>query len=247
MARGYGQYCPLSLAAELLGGRWTILVVSRLLDGCTRFNDIHRGVPQMSPTLLSRRLDELERAGLVQTRRSGRGKDYRLTQAGRDLEPMILQLAVWGAHWARDMTDEDLDPAFLVWSMHLRMNVEAMPPGRTVIEFSFTGAPKECDRFWIVHRDGDVEMCVKDPGLDADVAVSSDLRLFVEAWRGLRDLRREIGAGRIRVDGPPRLCRQLPDWLLLSQLAPYPRRRPGRERRLAQATARATEREAARS
>lgn len=239
MARSYGQYCPLSLAAELLGRRWTILVVSRLLDGCSRFNEIHRGVPQMSPTLLSRRLDELERAGLVETRRAGRGKDYLITEAGRDLEPIVQQLSVWGAHWARDMTEADLDPAFLVWSMHLRMNVEAMPSGRTVIEFSFTGAPKECERFWIVHRDGRVEMCLKDPGLDVDVAVSSDLRRFVEAWRGLRDLRREIRAGHIRVEGPRHLRDQLPEWLLLSQLAPYPRRRPGREHDLALATQRA--------
>lgn len=238
MAGSYGQYCPLSLAAELLGRRWTILVVSRLLDGCRRFNEIHRGVPQMSPSLLSRRLSELAGAGLVRVTRSGRGNDYTLTEAGRELEPMIDHLAVWGQRWARDMTTEDLDPAFLVWSMHLRMNTEAMPSGRTVLEFTFTGAPKDCDRFWIVHRDGEVEMCLKDPGLDVDVAVSSDLRLFVEAWRGFRDLRREIRAGRIRVDGPALLRKSLPDWLMLSSLAPNPRLRPGRERDLAESSGR---------
>lgn len=238
MSQGYGQYCPLSLAAELLCRRWTLLVVSRIVDGCHRFSEIHRGVPRMSPSLLSKRLRELERSGLVERRPAddGKGHEYVLTGAGRDLEPIIDGLAVWGQHWARDMCDDDLDPAFLVWSMHQRMNVEAMPPGRTVIEFSFTGTPTDLSRFWLVHRDGVVEMCLKDPDLDVDLAVSSDLRRFVEAWRGFRDLRREIRAGHIQVQGPDELCRQLPDWLLLSGLAPYERKRQGVERSLASST-----------
>lgn len=238
MARGYGQYCPLALAAELLCRRWTMLVVSRLLDGCTRFNEIQRGVPQMSPTLLSRRLKELEEGGLVTSRRlgNGRGREYHLTEAGIELGPIVDQLAVWGQQWARDMTHEDLDPAFLVWSMHVRMNTEALPQGRTVLEFRFSGAPKDCNRFWLVCEAGAVEMCLKDPGFEPDVAIRSDLRTFVEAWRGFRDLRTEIRRGRIRVDGPEKLRRQFPDWLLLSGLSPYERRRSGRERLLARRT-----------
>lgn len=239
MPKGYGQYCPLSLAAELLGRRWMILVVSRLLDGCRRFNEIHRGVPRMSPTLLSKRLSELERAGLVEKRslEDERGGEYVLTPAGRELEPIIDGLAVWGQHWARDMTDDDLDPAFLVWSMHLRMDPEAMPPGRTVIELSFEGAPADVDRFWLVHQDGVVEMCLKDPELDVDLLVTSDLRRFVEAWRGFRDLRREIREGHVKLQGPPGLKKQFPSWLRLSGLAPYERRRPGREKRLSESQA----------
>jgi hypothetical protein len=109
-----------------------------------------------------------------------------------------------------------------------------MPPGRTVLEFEFTGAPKDCRRFWLVNRDGDVEMCIEDPGFDVALAVKADLRLFVEAWRGLRDLKREIAAHRIRLYGDPKLAAEFPDWLLLSGLAPNERRRPGRESRLAQ-------------
>lgn len=234
MKRGYGQYCPLALAAETLGERWTLLVVSRLIDGCTQFNQIHRGVPRISPSLLSKRLDQLVDAGLV-VRHDATGKQpprYTLTPAGQALEPIIDQLAVWGQSWARDMTLDDLDPAFLLWSMHLRLNTDAMPPGRTVIEFEFSGAPSDCRRFWLVNEDGAVDMCLKHPGHDVDLKVVSDLRLFVEAWRGFRDLRKEIRARRIRVLGLPRLARQLPDWLMLSSLAVFPRKRRGREQRL---------------
>ena len=234
MSKGYGQYCPLSLAVELLCQRWTMLVVSRLFDGCSRFNEIHRGVPRMSPTLLSQRLSELEKAGILRTRRSknGSGREYLLTNAGKELEPLIDHLAVWGQKWARDMVDDDLDPAFLVWSMHLRMDTDAMPPGRTVIEFKFRGAPTDSRQFWLINRDGKVEMCLKDPELEVDLLVTSRLRTFVEAWRGFRDLRNEIEAGRIKLYGSKDLCNGFPSWLRLSMLAPYPRMRAGRERRL---------------
>jgi DNA-binding HxlR family transcriptional regulator len=219
----------------VLGGRWTILVVSRLIDGCRRFNDIHRGVPRMSATLLAQRLTELEHAGIVfrQPLPDERGHEYVLTEAGRELQPLIMDLAIWGQRWARDMTTEDLDPGFLVWSMHTRLNTEAMPPGRTVIEFEFTGAPADLRRFWLVNTDGVVDMCLKHPGFEVDLRVMSDLRRFVEAWRGFRPLRREIAAGTIRLEGPAGLKRALPDWLRLSALSPYPRCRPGAEQKLA--------------
>jgi hypothetical protein len=130
------------------------------------------------------------------------------------------------------MTDDDLDPAFLVWSMHLRIDTAAMPAGQTVIEFQFSGSPTDCRQFWLVNRSGAVEMCLKDPGLDADLLVRSRLRLFVEAWRGFRDLRAEIAAGRIKLYGERQLKEVFPTWLQLSALAPNARMRPGRESRL---------------
>jgi DNA-binding HxlR family transcriptional regulator len=234
MKRGYGQYCPLALAAELLCERWTLLVMSRLLDGCEQFNQIHRGVPRISPSLLSRRLGELERAGLLtrEPARKGMPRRYAVTPAGRELEPIIMQIAVWGQRWSRDMTHDDLDPGFLVWSMSKRLDAARMPAGRTVVEFEFTGASKDCRRFWLVNEDGRVEMCLKHPGFEVDLRVESDLRLFVEAWRGIRNLRGEIAARHIRVTGQSALRRAFPAWLQLSQLAPYPRKRPGRERML---------------
>lgn len=239
MRRGYGQYCPLALAAELLCERWTLLVISRVIDGCTHFNDIHRGVPRISPSLLSERLGRLERAGLLtrEPARRGTSRQYNLTPAGRDLEPIIESLAVWGQHWGRDMQDDDLDPGFLLWSMHMRLDTTSMPPGRTVLEFEFSGAPRDCRRFWLVNENGAVDMCLKDPGYEVDVKIMSDLRLFIEAWRGIRDLRTEIRARHIHVYGSPALTKQVPQWLRLSMLAPYPRKRAGREQRLGAAGA----------
>ena len=223
--KGYGQYCPLALAAELLCERWTLLVISRVIDGCTRFNEIHRGVPKISATLLSQRLSQLEEAGLI-TRtplESGRGHNYALTDAGRELDPIIMSLAAWGQKWSRDMETEDLDPAFLAWSMHSRINVDAMPERKTVLGFEFTGTHKGFSRFWLVVEDGAVDMCLKHPGTDADVTVKADIRRFVEAWRGIRDLRAEIAAGNIRLEGDTSARVALPDWLLLSALSSFPR------------------------
>lgn len=229
-ASTYGQYCPLALAAELLCRRWTILVVSRLIDGCETFNDIHKGVPRISPSLLSTRLKELEHAGIVTPEQNGTRRRYVLTEAGRELEPIVDGMAVWGQHWARDMNMDDLDIGFLAWSMHMRMNVEAMPPGRTVLHFEFSGAPADSRRFWLVNNDGQVDMCMKHPGFDDDLLIEADLRLFIEAWRGIRDMRREIAASTVRVTGPRELKKAFPDWLLLSGLAPFKRKAAGDER-----------------
>lgn len=230
----YGQYCPLALATELLCRRWTILVISRLIDGCTTFNQIHEGVPRISPSLLSTRLAELEHAGIVKrTRQAGTKRfRYEITQAGRELEDVVTQMAVWGQHWARDMEMDDLDPGFLAWSMHLRMNVEAMPPGRTVLQFEFSGAPADFRRFWIVSNDGKVDMCLKHPGFETDLLINADLRRFIETWRGFRDLHNEIRASRIRLTGPRDLRRAFPDWLMLSMFADIDRKSSGRERSL---------------
>ncbi len=232
---GYGQYCPLALAAELLCRRWSLLVISRVIDGCQTFSEIQRGIPRITPSLLTKRLGELVDAGILvrepQTER--RGYRYSLSAAGKDLDDIVMAIAVWGQRWARDMTYDDLDPAFLAWSMHTRVNTDAMPPGRTVLAFQFSAAPLDCDRFWLVVEDENVDMCLKDPGHEPDVRISSDLRTFVEAWRGFRDMRGLMASGVIDVQGPSHLRRALPDWLLLSALAPFERRCDGREKSLA--------------
>lgn len=233
-SRSYGQYCPLALAVELLGRRWTILVVSRLLDGCTTFSEIHKGVPRISPSLLTTRLAELEHAGIV-TRRQRKGSNryaYELTEAGKDLDDIVTQLAIWGQHWARDNDMDDLDLGFLAWSMHLRINADLMPPGRTVLQFEFSGAPTDFHRFWLVNTDGKVDMCLKHPGFETDLLINADLRQFVETWRGFRDLRKEIRASRIRLTGPRELKKAFPDWLMMSMFANVERRSPGREKQL---------------
>ncbi|MCA9728516.1 MAG: helix-turn-helix domain-containing protein [Candidatus Eisenbacteria bacterium] len=234
MKHGYGQYCPLALATEILGQRWTVLVISRVLGGCRTFNAIHQGVPRMSPSLLSRRLAELAELGIVRKRvaRGSSSPTYTLTPAGVDLGPVIEQMAIWGKHWSRDMHLDDLDPAFLAWSMHTRLDPGRMPAGRTVIEFDFTGTPTEFRRFWIVVENGAVEMCLKDPGFPSDLIVRSDIRRFIEAWRGLRDFQTEIRRGTIHVEGTAALRPRFLDWILPDSLSPFPRKRGGRERRM---------------
>jgi len=235
-AKSYGQYCPLALAAELLCRRWTLLVVSRLLDGCTTFTEIHRGVPRISPSLLTTRLAELEHAGLVHRckRATNERFVYELTEAGRDLDDIVMQLAIWGQHWARDNDMEDLDLAFLAWSVSQRLDVDAMPTERVVLEFEFSGAPRDFRRFWLVSVDRTVDMCIKHPGLDTDLLIRSDLKRFVEVWRGFRDLGAELKASRITLIGDVAMKKALPNWLQLSALSKYPRKRSGNERRVSE-------------
>lgn len=230
----YGQYCPLALAAELLCRRWTILIVSRLIDGCNTFSEIQKGVPRISPSLLSTRLNELEHAGIVEREaREGRNRvSYELTDAGRDLEDIITSLAIWGHNWARDNEMDDLDLGFLAWSVSLRIDKDRMPPGRTVVQFEFSGAPTDFRRFWLVNDDGKIEMCFRHPGFETDLLVSADLRIFVQTWRGFRDLRDEIRASRIRLTGSRALKKAFPDWLMLSMFAQVERKAPGEEQRL---------------
>ncbi len=154
---------------------------------------------------------------------NGRGHAYELTDAGRDLDPIIMSLAAWGQKWSRDMETDDLDPAFLAWSMHTRINVDVFPAGRVVLEFVFSGTDKGLSRFWLVVMDGQVDMCLKHPGHDSDLTVRANIKRFVEAWRGFRNLEREIANGQILVEGRKDYCKALPGWLMCSALAPFKR------------------------
>jgi DNA-binding HxlR family transcriptional regulator len=223
----YGQFCPVALASEVLAERWTLLVVRELLAGGRRFNDLKRGVPRLSATLLKQRLQTLEHAGVIERRPSaGRGgSDYCLTQAGLALKPVVTSIGEWGQRWARDIRPQDLDPGWLIWSMHRRLNTAAMPSGRTVIEIEFSDAPARQRRFWLVHSGGTVDVCLKDPGYDATVRVSTRVRILAEVWRGIRSLKDELRAGTLRLEGSSVDRRAFPGWLLLSVYAPIKRAR----------------------
>jgi DNA-binding HxlR family transcriptional regulator len=225
MRQEYGQFCPVALASEVLAERWTFLVVRELLAGATRFNEIRRGVPRLSATLLKERLRTLERGGIVERDRTGaQGTScYRLTQAGLDLRPVISSIGEWGQRWARDIRPRDLDPGWLVWAMHRRLNTPMMPAGRTVIEIEFVDAPPKMRRFWLVQCDGHVDVCLKDPGYDVAVSLSTRVRTLAEVWRGLRSLRDELRKGTISLRGSYEHRRAFPHWLLLSVFAPISR------------------------
>jgi hypothetical protein len=169
----------------------------------------------------------LERAEVVERRSGPRGEahEYVLTEAGEELKPLVAMIGEWGQRWARDIANDDLDPEWLVWNMRRRLDLAAMPAGRTVIEIAFSDAPAKKRRFWLVCGDGKADVCLKPPGFDADVTVSASVRVLAEAWRGLRAIPQEIGAGRIRLEGKSALCRAFPSWLQLSVYAPIKRRR----------------------
>lgn len=227
MQRGFGQFCPVALASEVLSQRWTLLILRELMAGATRFNDIRRGVPRISASLLKERLDALQAAEIVETHASSSrvGQEYCLTVAGEELRPVLASIGVWGQRWARDIRPEDLDPGWLVWNMHRRLNTSEMPPGRTVLQIEFSDAPRNHRYFWIVNTDGDVEVCLKNPGYAVDLSVRTSVRVLAEVWRGIRPIRPAIADGSIRLMGKRMLCRAFPKWLLLSVYAPVKRRR----------------------
>lgn len=224
--KGYGQFCPLALASEIVGERWTPLVLRELILGGRRFNDIHRGVPRMSPALLSRRLRTLENAGIVERQRTGRRTEYALTEAGAQLAPTIESLALWGKQWLpATLSDENADPDLVMWDMHRRMNLDRMPDTRTVIQFEFTDQPPAHRLRWIVGDTAGVELCITDPGFGVDLFVTSDSRTVTLVWYGDVALGRAIEEGAIEVHGPLHLCEAFPTWLQLNLLADVARQR----------------------
>ena len=237
MKSTYGQYCPVSLASEILGERWTILVLLTLADGFHRFSELQRAMPRIPTSTLSARLKSLEEAGvIVRSQDQGSEKNrYDLTPAGEELGDLVLELGRWGHRWGRDLATDDLDPEHLIWSMHMRMNTDIMPEHRVTIGFEFVDQPANKRYFWILWDQGKVEACLKHPGFDEDLRVVAELRPFTYAWRGFVSLKDEIRKGSVVVYGPKHLTKAFPEWLLGSMLAPEERMRPGPERELQQA------------
>lgn len=218
---GYGQFCPVALASETLTQRWMLLVVRELCAGATRFSEIRRGVPGIAATLLKQRLDTLQRAGVIErcVAKGGAKPVYRLTQAGEELRPILVGIGAWGQRWARDIRERDLDPGWLVWAMHRRLDTGVMPPGRTVIGVVFSDAAAHKRRFWLVCQHPDVQVCLHPPGFEEDLVVTTLVRVLAEVWRGLRPIGPEIRAGRISLAGRTALRRAFPRWLMLSAFA----------------------------
>jgi len=211
----YGQFCPVAKATDIVGERWTVLILRELLLGTTRYNDFQRGLSRISPTLLSKRLKTLEEKGLVvRKRQSGnRNYEYHLTACGRELEPMIEHLAVWGMRWARgQMTDTELDVEFLMWDLQRRLQTDRLPDGETVLCFVF----EELERFktwWLVASTEGVDLCSEDPGKEVDLYINTQVRDLAAVWRGDVPLQTARRDGRVRTHGNAHLARTMPDWL----------------------------------
>lgn len=214
---------------DLLDERWTLLVVRELLSGSTHFNELRRGLTRMSPSLLSRRLQQLVRAGVVERREEKGEVRYRLTPAGEELRPVVEALGAWGVRWIGELGDEELDPKLLLWDMHRRVDASAVPAGRTVVHFCFPELSPDLRRWWLVISGAEADVCDEDPGYDVAVSVTGGLRHLVEIWRGDRSWSQAMRAGDVRVEGPEHLRRAVPTWFSLSPFAvvPRPPRHPG--------------------
>ena len=215
----YGQFCPMAKAAEIVAERWTLLIIRELLAGSTRFNDLRRGVPLMSPALLSQRLQQLEHAGVIERRRvaARATHDYRLTEAGRALAPVVQNLGEWGGRWVRDRLDEhDLDVTLLMWAMRRRVDPAAFGSGRVVVAFMFTDLPKARRHWWLVNNGKEVDLCPKDPGFEVDLHVITSLQAMTKVWVGKLALNAAVRDGLVELGGARALQQQFKSWLLLS-------------------------------
>jgi DNA-binding HxlR family transcriptional regulator len=219
--RGYGQFCPIAQAAEVLTERWTPLVIRELaLGGSRRFNDIQRGVPLMSSSLLSKRLRQLERAGIVVRRQrpGGKGSEYLLTPAGEELGPVIAQMGIWSERWLRrPIFEETPDTGLLMWWMRGTVKTDELPAGRTVIHFSFSGAPEKLRYFWLVLPEAD--LCLSDPGFGVDITVRSDPKTLTAVWMGDLGLAAALASGTIELEGRRQIVRSFPKWFGLHPFA----------------------------
>ena len=220
-------------ASGVIADRWTPLVLRELFFGNTRFNDIARGLPGISRSLLVQRLKHLERKGVIDRwpLPSGRGYEYRLTLAGADLEPILEAMGKWAIHWLYDeLGPHEVDAVTLMWWMHRRVDRDRLPPGRVVVQFDHT----EPDRvtLWLVFDRGDASVCVQHPGFDTDVLVTTTTPALAEVFQGYETWERAVSTGRVGVEGPPRLVKALPKWFLWSSLADDTRQQRARLGRL---------------
>lgn len=219
----YGQFCPVAKAMEVLDERWTMLVVRELLEGSTHFNELRRGLPRMSPALLSKRLRTLERAGVVQRDVRASRTSYHLTPAGKELAAVVDALGEWGVRWIGELGDEDLDPHLLLWDLRRKVPVEQWPRTRTVLALVFGDVEPAQSSWWLVVSGGEVDVCDSDPGYEATATVRTGLRTLTAIWRGDLSWETALRDGRVDVSGPTAVRRQVPAWIGQSRLAGVPR------------------------
>ena len=218
----YGQFCPVAMAAEIVCSRWTALVVRELLCGSTRFNDLRRGVPLMSPTLLSKRLKELEQAGVIVSVPTGQPGvvDYRLTEAGEELRPVVMSLGIWGQRWVESsLSLKNLDPSLLMWDMRRSLDPKPLPPRRVTVNFLFPEVTAAKRSWWLVIDGGQVDLCSTNPGFEVDLFARGSLRSMTAVWMGLSNVQKEIDAGQIELIGDKDLAQSMQIWLGLSAFA----------------------------
>ena len=221
MENSHGQFCTVARSAEVLCERWTPLVLRELLCGSRRFNDLHRGVPRISSSLLSQRLRRLEEFGVVQRTALGNVWQYSLTPAGEDLRPIIMALGHWGARWIGSrLRKDELDAGLLMWDMRRSVRIEAFPAAPVVVQFRLRDARAGVRHWWLVVENGAADLCRDDPGRDVTLVVDATLRGLTEVWTGDRTPDEALASGAVRVDGARRDADRLWTRLGLSAFAP---------------------------
>lgn len=218
----YGSYCPIAKASEILGEKWTILILRELLMGTCRFSDFQRAIARISPTMLTKRLKELEDYGLVMCKRSSgsRSGQYYLTAAGKALYPVITEIASWGMKWVHEnMSEDELDINLLMWDMRRRIKTELLPDCDIVIQFTFDNE-KSRESWWVlIDANGEIDVCDEDTGKDVDLYITTDARTMIEIWEGDVSISSAKRRGRLKVVGEWRLARTFPKWIGLSMFS----------------------------
>jgi DNA-binding HxlR family transcriptional regulator len=218
---GYGQFCPVARGAEVFAERWTPLIVRELLRGPAHFNELRCGLPRISRSLLSERLVTLERVGIVERRSpsKGRGHEYRLTKAGRELDATVRALGTWAYKWvSRDLTPDNLDPALLMWVIERRIRVENLPPQRVVVHFRFRRLPAHA--YWLVLERTEVDLCFADPGFGVDLFVDAEVKALTQIYLAHLTVAAALRRGEITLTGPPEYRRAFASWI---GVTPYAR------------------------
>lgn len=220
----YKQFCPVAMAAEVLCTRWTIVLLREMVAGSSRFNDLRRGVPRMSPALLSRRLKELESAGVlarVRAKKAGAPIEYQLTEAGRELAPIIEAFGQWGQRWiSKDLSLQHLDAQLLMWDMRRNLDPRPLPKQRSVIQFIYAEQAAKSRNWWlIVDPHAPIDLCSVDPGFDVDLYANADLRTMTAIWMGADTVSAAQRAKRLTLVGERQLAQHMQAWLGLSPFA----------------------------
>ncbi len=215
----YGQFCPVAKPMEVLDERWTMLIVRELLSGSSRFNELRRGLPRMSPALLTTRLRSLERVGLVRRSTIGGHASYELTESGRELRAVVQSLGLWGLRWIGELGDKDLDPHLLFFDISRTISLDDWPRSRTVLAFRFSDVERSIADWWFVVSADEVDVCDQDPGFEIAATVETSLRTLTRLWRGDIGWNNAIGAGEVALIGPEHVRRSIPQWLGQMSLA----------------------------
>ncbi|MEH6358599.1 MAG: helix-turn-helix domain-containing protein [Pseudomonadales bacterium] len=217
----FGQFCPIAKAMEVLGEKWTVLILREILMGSSRFNQLQRGLSLISPAVLTKRLNSLAEYGLIyKTKLPGqKGYEYLPSPSAKELLPIFLDLGAWGMRWTRShLTSLDYDAEFLMLYLQRSVKPENLPGRTTVIRFNFTDF-KEQPSWWIVVSGDQIDVCVLDTGREVDVYFTSTVKCLSNIWMGETTYRKEVEEGNLKLVGNRALTQNVTSWLSLCQFA----------------------------